>query len=52
LWQEKAQGQQPKPEREQRAIRFLRQDPNMLAAFLNKVAAPVTTKMFQGGMIP
>jgi len=53
LWQERAQGQgQPKPEREQRAIGILRQDPNMRTAFLNKVAAPIANKMFECGMIP
>ena len=53
LWQERAQRQgQPKPEREQRAIEILRQDPQMRAAFLNKVAGPIANKMFQCGMIP
>jgi hypothetical protein len=53
LWQEKAQGQgQPKPEREQRAVEMLRQDPQMRQAFFNKVAAPIVNKMFECGMIP
>ncbi len=53
LWQERAQGQgKPKPEREQRAVEMLRQDPAMRAAFLNKVAAPIANKMFECGMIP
>jgi len=53
LWQERAHGQgQPKPEREQRAIEILRQDPNMRAAFFNKVSAPIVNKMFECGMIP
>ena len=53
LWQERAQGQgRPKPEREQRAIEILHQDPNMRVAFLNKVAGPIANKMFQCGMIP
>lgn len=53
LWQERAAGQsQPKPEREQRAIAMLKQDPNMRAAFLNKVAGPIANKMFTCGMIP
>ena len=53
LWRERAGHQgRPKPPEEQRAIEFLRQDPNMLAAFLNKVAAPIATKMFECGMIP
>jgi len=53
LWQERAAGRgKPKPEEEQRAIAFLRQDPTMCAAFLNKVAAPIANKMFECGMIP
>jgi len=53
LWQEKAAGRgKPKPAQEQRAIEFLRQDPAMRDAFLNKVAAPIANKMFECGMIP
>jgi len=53
LWHERAEGHgKPKPEEEQRAIAFLRQDPTMCAAFLNKVAAPIANKMFECGMIP
>lgn len=53
LWQEKAQKQgQPKPEREQEALRVLRDDPQMRAAFINKVAGPIVNKMFECGMIP
>jgi hypothetical protein len=53
LWQERAKGQsQPKPEREQRAIAMLKQDPAMRTAFLDKVAAPIANKMFTCGMIP
>jgi transposase-like protein len=53
LWQEKAQGQgQPKPEMEQRAIKLLREDPQMRQAFFNKVSAPIVNKMFECGMIP
>jgi alpha-beta hydrolase superfamily lysophospholipase len=53
LWQERAAGQgRPKPPEEQRAVEFLRQDPAMRAAFLNKVAAPIANKMFECGMIP
>ena len=53
LWQEKAQKQgQPKPEREQRAIEMLRNDPQMRAAFFNKISAPIVNKMFECGMIP
>lgn len=53
LWQEKMQNQgQPKPEMEQRAIRLLREDPQMRAAFFDKVSAPIVNKMFECGMIP
>lgn len=53
LWQEKAEKQgQPKPEMEQRVIQLLRQDPQMRAAFFDKVSAPIVTKMFECGMIP
>ena len=53
LWEEKAAGQgQPKPEREQRAVEMLRNDPGMRTAFFNKVSAPIVNKMFECGMIP
>jgi hypothetical protein len=53
LRQEKAQQQgQPKSEGEQKAVQMLRNDPQMRAAFLNKVAAPIANKMFECGMIP
>ena len=53
LWQAKAKGQgQPKGEMEQRAVQLLRQDPQMRAAFFNKVSAPIVNKMFECGMIP
>jgi hypothetical protein len=53
LWQEKAQGQgRPKPAEEQRAVEFLRQDPQMRTAFFNRVSGPIVNKMFQCGMIP
>ena len=53
LWQEKAQKQgQPKPEMEQRVIQLLRQDPQMRAAFFDRVSAPIVNKMFECGMIP
>ena len=53
LWQEKAQGQgKPKSAQEQQAITILRNDPQMRAAFINKIAAPVANKMFECGMIP
>jgi len=53
LWQERAQAKnKPKSAQEQEAIGILRNDPQMRAAFINKVAAPVANKMFDCGMIP
>jgi hypothetical protein len=49
LWQKKGQ---PKSEREQRAVQALRGDPQMRAAFINRVAGPIANKMFECGMIP
>ena len=53
LWQEKAQKMnQPKPEMEQRVVQLLRNDPQMRAAFFDKISAPIVNKMFECGMIP
>jgi len=53
LWQERAQGQgKPKPEMEQRAMKLLREEPQMRQAFFDKVAGPIVNKMFECGMIP
>jgi hypothetical protein len=53
LWQERAQkGKAPKPQMEQEALQMLKSDPQMRAAFINKVAAPISNKMFECGMIP
>ena len=49
LW---AQKQQPKSAEEQRVIGLLKSDPQMRSAFLNKVAGPISNKMFECGMIP
>ena len=49
LWQER---QQPKSQREQEAVNFLRSDPQMRQMFINRVAAPVANKLFECGMIP
>jgi len=49
LWQRKGK---PKPQREQEALRMMRNDPQMRAAFINKVAGPIANKMFECGMIP
>ena len=48
-------GQPPtgeKAELEQRAVQILRNDPQMRTAFINQVAAPITNKLFECGMIP
>lgn len=53
LWQEKAEKQgRPRPPREQEAVQMLRNDPQMRAMFIDKIAAPVANKMFECGMIP
>ena len=53
LWQEKAQAKnKPKSTQEQEAITILRNDPQMRAAFIGKIAAPIANKMFECGMIP
>jgi len=49
LWQAKGQ---PKSQEEQRAVEFLRNDPQARTAFLNQVAGPIANKMFECGMIP
>ena len=49
LWQQRGQ---PKSQREQEAVNFLRSDPQMRAMFIDKVAAPVANKLFECGMIP
>ena len=49
LW---AQKSEPKPPEEQKAIQFLRNDPTARTAFLNKVAGPISNKLFECGMIP
>jgi hypothetical protein len=51
LWEKKASKAPPSAE-EQKVIGFLKSDPQMRAAFINKVAAPIANKMFECGMIP
>ena len=51
LWIKKDQHAPPSAE-EQRAIGILRGDPQMRAAFINQIAAPIANKMFDCGMIP
>jgi len=53
LWAEKAEAQgRPRPQREQEALQMLRGNPQMRAAFIDRVAAPVANKMFECGMMP
>ena len=49
LWQRKGES---KPPQEKEMLQMLRDDPQMRAAFINKVAAPIANKMFECGMIP
>jgi hypothetical protein len=49
LWQERGQ---PKSQREQEAVNFLRSDPQMRRMFIDRVAPTVANKMFECGMIP
>ena len=51
LWEQKSQHAPPSMQ-EQRAIGILRNDPQMRAAFINKIAPPIANKMFDCGMIP
>jgi len=49
LWQQRGQ---PRSEREEHAIQLLHQDPQMRAAFIGRVAAPIANKLFECGLIP
>jgi hypothetical protein len=49
LWQRHGE---PKSAREQEAVQALRNDPQMRAAFIDKVAAPIANKMFECGLLP
>jgi hypothetical protein len=51
LWMKKSEKTPPTPE-EQKVIAFLKSDPQMRAAFINKIAPPIANKMFDCGMIP
>ena len=51
LWIKKSDKAPPSAE-EQKAIAFLKSNPQMRTVFLNKVAAPIANKMFECGMIP
>ncbi|BCZ81113.1 hypothetical protein SAMN04487926_13076 [Paraburkholderia steynii] len=53
LWQERAEKKgKPKPQGEDMAIQAMHNDPQMRAAFIDRVAAPIANKMFECGMIP
>jgi hypothetical protein len=53
LWHERAEKQgKPKSGKEQEAVQLLHDDPQMRAAFIDRVAAPILNKMFECGMIP
>jgi hypothetical protein len=49
LWQRRGQPHSP---REQEAVQALRNNPQMRAEFIDRVAAPIANKMFECGMIP
>jgi len=49
LWQKKWQ---PKSEAQQKAVQALREDPKMREEFFRRIAVPITTKMFDCGLIP
>jgi hypothetical protein len=49
LWQDRYQ---PKSQEEQRAVEFLRSDPQIRQMFIDRVAAPIANKLFECGLIP
>jgi hypothetical protein len=49
LWQRR---DKPKTGREQEVLQMLHDDPQMRAAFIDKVAAPIVNKMFECGLVP
>ena len=51
LWVKKSEKAPPTAE-EQKAVAFLKGNPEMRTIFINKVAAPIANKMFECGMIP
>jgi hypothetical protein len=51
LWIKKSEKAPPSAE-EQKAVAFLKSDPQMRTAFINKIAPPIANKMFDCGMIP
>lgn len=51
LWMKKSEKAPPTAE-EQKAVAFLKSDPQMRAAFINKIAPPIANKMFDCGIVP
>jgi hypothetical protein len=51
LWMKKAEKAPATPE-EQKAVAFLKSDPQMRTYFINKIAPSIANKMFDCGMIP
>jgi hypothetical protein len=51
LWVKKSAKAPPSAE-EQKAIAFLKSNPQIRSVFIDKVAAPIANKMFECGMIP
>jgi len=49
LWQQKGA---PKSAEEEKAVQFLRSDPQARTAFINQVAPAIVNKMFECGLIP
>jgi hypothetical protein len=45
-------GHHPTGPMEERAIRMLHEDPGMRQEFINRVAAPIASKLFECGLIP
>ncbi len=51
LWKKK-EAKAPPTAEEQKAVAFLKSNPEMRTIFINKVAAPIANKMFDCGLIP
>ena len=49
LWEQRGK---PKSAQEQEMIQLLRGDAQLRAEFINRIAAPVATKMFECGLVP
>jgi hypothetical protein len=51
LRMKKAENAPPTPQ-EQKAVQFLKSDPQLRREFINKIAAPIANKLFDCGLIP